>query len=291
MSKKKWMNYFFDFTLAAIAKIQKHLYFLGVKIKGKATPMNYDSKEDDIFVCTYPKSGTTWVQMILFQLTGDGEMKVPHISMAIPDLEMDYIYGPSDIRKCQEPRIFKTHQPHETVLGGRGRYIYVMRDGRDVAVSYYHHYQSYKGFRWSFEEFVDMYLNGGAAFGSWADHVKGWKENARNLNVLYISFEELLEDLESGILKIAAFCNITIPDGQLPRILERCSFEYMKEHQDFFDLAMGMFIQKGFSLNRKFIRKGKSGEGKTAFTAKQLQEYGRAFNVKLLSMGLEEYQA
>jgi hypothetical protein len=34
---------------------------------------------DDIFIVTYPRSGTTWMQMILYQLTTDGALDFPHI--------------------------------------------------------------------------------------------------------------------------------------------------------------------------------------------------------------------
>ena len=43
---------------------------------------------DDIFVVTYPRSGTTWTQMILYQLTTDGRMDFAHITQVCPWFEL-----------------------------------------------------------------------------------------------------------------------------------------------------------------------------------------------------------
>ncbi|CAF4175838.1 unnamed protein product, partial [Rotaria sordida] len=34
---------------------------------------NYKAQSDDIFLVVYPKSGTTWMQVILYTLMNDGE--------------------------------------------------------------------------------------------------------------------------------------------------------------------------------------------------------------------------
>jgi len=34
----------------------------------------------DIYIVSYPRSGTTWLQMILYQLTSDGSMGFDHIT-------------------------------------------------------------------------------------------------------------------------------------------------------------------------------------------------------------------
>lgn len=47
----------------------------------------YQARPEDIFIVTYPKSGTTWVQMILYQLMTDGSMDVSHLNVFAPYLD------------------------------------------------------------------------------------------------------------------------------------------------------------------------------------------------------------
>src|SRR5215469_18574146 len=44
-------------------------------------------RPDDIFIATYPRSGTTWMQMLLYQLTSDGKMDMAHIAQHCPWFE------------------------------------------------------------------------------------------------------------------------------------------------------------------------------------------------------------
>ena len=66
-------------------------------------------------------------------------------------------------------------------------------------------------------------------------HVADWLNNKRGLNILYLKYEDMLTDREGTIRKIASFCKINFKESDMPRILERSSFEFMKEHETQFD--------------------------------------------------------
>jgi hypothetical protein len=99
------------------------------------------------------------------------------------------------------PKVVKTHACYAEVPKGCGRYIYVLRDGRDVAVSSYHH-QRRNGYRGTFHQFFAEFTRGEVRFGSWFDHVCEWIENPDGLKVLYIRFEDLLADLRGSVERI-----------------------------------------------------------------------------------------
>lgn len=61
---------------------------------------------------------------------------------------------------------------------GNARFIYLIRDGRDVIVSFYNHlvHQEVEdgGYEGTLDEFVAEWLDGKIAFGKWTDHLKSW---------------------------------------------------------------------------------------------------------------------
>lgn len=241
-------------------------------------------RKDDIFIVTYPRSGTTWLQMILYQLTTDGNMEFDHISQQVPFLEPALGKGKSLDRPS--PRIFKTHLNYRMVPKGDCRYIYVARNGKDVAVSYYYYHKSHMGFGKGFNEFFSQYIRGKVGYGSWFAHVKDWWQHRNDPNVLFLTYEEMIEDLEAAIKKISAFCNIKINPEALPGILERCSFAFMKQHESKFDTLMEMAWERRLQLN-SFFRKGQTADWKEHLSNEQEEAFEAEFTKRIGHMGDE----
>jgi peroxiredoxin len=216
-------------------------------------------RPDDIFIATYPRSGTTWMQMILYQLTTDGSMDMAHIAQHCPWFERS-MNSAQGFENLPSPRIFKTHLSYGKIPKGPGRYIYIVRDGADVAVSYYNLYRNYNGYKGTFAEFFEQFMRGKVHYGSWFDHVEGWRKHRHELNVLFLTYEELTRDLAGCIRRISAFCHLEVPPEKLRLILERCSFAFMKQHESKFDPALEMLWEGGTQLN-SFLRVGQVGAG------------------------------
>jgi peroxiredoxin len=270
----------------AYASLQKLSLGLG---KGMAKLQLFELKHfklvprpDDIFIVTYPRSGTTWMQMILYQLT-DGNMDIPHIAERCPWFERS-VRSAQDFEQRKSPRVFKSHLSFDKIPKGPGRYLYVARDGRDVAVSYYNLYRNYNGYKGAFAEFFEEFMNGKLHYGSWFKHVSGWWKHRNDLNVLFLTYEELQRDLEACIRRIIAFCHLEVPAERLPVILERCSFDFMKQHETKFDPALEVLWEQGTQLN-SFLRTGRTGEGARELTAEQQVRFDQAYRVLLEPKG------
>lgn len=221
--------------------------------------LRYEGSPHDVFIVTYPKSGTTWLQMILYQLTTDGSMDIPHIDAASPHLEERMVMTGREISELPGPlRIVKSHLPYDTIPKGPGRYIYCTRNGLDVAVSYFHHHRKFMlGEFWQpMDQFFGKFMKGEVPFGSWFEHVTGWLRNEDGLNLLVLSYEEMSADLEGAVRRIADFCGIAIDPAEMPRILERSSFAFMREHEAKFTLEWRGAEGGG---DTAFIRKGRVG--------------------------------
>lgn len=211
---------------------EKFKYFRTAK--GKAVAASFVPDPTDIFITPYAKSGTTWVQQIVHSLRTRGDMDFDEIMEVIPWLSMAYDTG-IDIHAPQKahPRAFKAHYSWDQVPKG-ARYIYIVRDPKDVAVSEYHFIAS-----WvidpdavSLTEFVQYeYLQ---TNGYW-QHVNSWWSQFENPNVLFLCFEDMKADLETGIRQIADFMHISLDDALLRIVRRNASFEFMKAHHHQFD--------------------------------------------------------
>lgn len=240
----------------------------------------FEAREDDIYIASFLRSGTTWVQMILHQLTSDGEVNFKHIYEISPFFELALGRNLS-LEHLPSPRLIKTHSAQKNIpRRTKGKFIYLIRDGKDAAVSLFHFYEPMMKdltFERSFEQ---HFLKEETKHG-WFGHVSGWLANKKKLTILYVKYEDLLKDLEGNIRKISDFCGFTIDESQMPRILERCSFDFMKNHQEKFDGRLVNRPNSQAQLN-DFIRKGKAKEGNKYFEEKQNRIYEKMFK-KFLS--------
>jgi sulfotransferase family protein len=218
---------------------------------------------ENLFIITYPRSGTTWVQMIVYLLLSGGTTSFDHITQVCPFLEV-LMNQPGVLPRQPRGRVFKTHLRYRQVRKFRGKYIYVVRDGRDVLISCYHFYR-----RWNavpFEVFFEQFMRGQLESGSWFEHVSDALSFRRDDRLLLVAYEDLQSNLRETVRRIASFCDIDVTDEQLDAVLPKCTFAYMKEHEHKFD-----------PLNRDptepFIRAGRVGEWRDTLTVRQRQQF------------------
>jgi peroxiredoxin len=242
-------------------------------------------RPDDIFIVTYPRSGTTWMQMILYQLTTEGKMDFPHITTVCPWFERSLKDGTA-YDALPAPRVFKSHLSYPRIPKGPCKYLYVARDGKDVAVSYYYFYTTHMGFKGTFDEFFERFLRGEVHYGSWFRHVRGWWEHRDDPNVLFLRYEELTADLPDCLRRISAFCGFPIAAERWPGILERCSFAFMKRHEGQFDPLTALLYEQGFRPNNH-LRQGRAGAGVERISARQARQFAKAFTKRLGDTGLD----
>ena len=92
---------------------------------------------NDVFLVSYPKSGNTWMRFLLANYINGGKVDLSLANRIIPDIH----YNPQDIVESLNPRFIKTHNSYREEYK---RVVYIVRDGRDVAVSYFFHLKKFK---------------------------------------------------------------------------------------------------------------------------------------------------
>lgn len=249
---------------------------------------SFGERDSDVYVSTFSRSGTTWMQLIMYQLTTDGDMSFNHLFDVAPWVFINAVTG-TPVPEVPEPRVRKTHDNYSLYpKGTKGRFIHVIRDGKDVCVSYYHHKRAAKGFRGSFDEHFDSFLDTSSEY-NWFNHTKEWLSNENQLNILYVSYEALRTNFDAEIQRVADFCGISLTDELLARVKQFTSFEYMKQHQDKFGPTTKFFAGKVGSGDYKglpetctqFIRNGKVGEGEAVFSEEHKMRYEAKFQALL----------
>jgi hypothetical protein len=260
-------------TVLGILSIPFHLLAKGAGMARlyKAMHVDFTPRPDDIFIVSYPRSGTTWVQMILYQLVTDGDMDIPHMTTRSPFFEAAIVYDSMGraFEGLPSPRVFKSHLQYKALPKGAGKYIYIARNGKDVLVSLYHHSKSGGVFGGTFEQFFKQFVSGRVAqHGSWFRHVAGWYAHRDDPNILFLTYEMLKADLESSVMKIIDFCGLEVPPEKMPAILERCSFEFMKKYEAKFDPVTETMWHRGVQRT-EFIRKGQTEQWREYLDSEQ----------------------
>jgi hypothetical protein len=227
---------------------------------------DYVARPDDIFVVSFPKSGTTLLQMMLYQMTTAGELDFPHIDAVCPWFEFNLqLNGGRLFAELPSPRVFKSHYRRRW-LPRDGRFLYIARDLRDVVASAYNHFHLTNGQAGDVARFTTVFLRGNPAFGgSWFDHVASWWPHRRDPNVLFLLYDEVIADLAGTVRRIADFCGLRVDERDMPRIVERCGLAFMGRYEAQFDPRLERVSRRP----EEFLREGVPGAGWRELTAGQ----------------------
>nr|XP_037281060.1 sulfotransferase 1E1-like [Rhipicephalus microplus] len=169
--------------------------------------MDYVHRKDDLFIVTYVKCGTTWMQHIVYLIQNDGVPPANAVEFykASPFIE---ICGADCMQWVKRPGAVKTHLPlHQMRCSPEAKYIVVIRNPFDVLVSMHHFWfmisaYEYEGdFNDSFENFMNNYMESGDYFAFYRD----WYERSADPNVLFVVYEDMKKDPEAAVLKVARF--------------------------------------------------------------------------------------
>ncbi|MFN8284859.1 MAG: sulfotransferase domain-containing protein [Chitinophagales bacterium] len=274
----KWVEKINKHTDVALHNLRQHLYF-----------MDYEDRETDIYLVTYIKSGTTWMQVILHNLVTDGNMDFEHIYDVSPWPQNEAYNGDSveRINKLPSPRILKSHDKYAFYNADcKNKFIFVYRDGKDVAVSLFHHNKNYKDPDLTFDENFKEYFSDSTEQANWFKFTNEWLQNKNNFNILYVSYDDMKNNFDASLERIASFLNIELTAEKLERTKKHASFEYMKQHESKFGEIPPAHARLVYN---QFIRKGESGEGNTMMNEQQNSLFDEKFQ-KMIKPFLDKLQ-
>ncbi|XP_041860094.1 cytosolic sulfotransferase 3-like [Melanotaenia boesemani] len=259
---------------------------------------NFKARPDDIVIASYPKAGNTWVSYILdllyfSHMSSDRQDSVP-LFERVPFLEILFPGFPSGVDELTQlttfPRIIKTHLPvhfmPKTFWEQNSKIIYVARNAKDTAVSYFHFdrmnmAQPEPG-DWS--SYLQRFMEGKLVFGSWYEHVRGWWEKKQtSSNILYLFYEDLIEDTEQELGRLCSFLGLSPTTALKKEVTKKVLFDNMKNNK----MANGSTDEAFDFKISPFMRKGKVGDWKNHFTVQQDEQFNEDYAKKMKNTDLQ----
>jgi len=257
-------------------------YVLGTDVAGR----NFAVYPDDTYVVSYPRSGNTWTRFLIANLVHpDQEVSFTNIEKLIPDTSSQ---SNRALKLTPRPRIIKTHEYFDHRYP---KIIYIVRDPRDVALSYYDFQRKYMQIEdaYPLEQYVDDFVNGkliSIGWGTWGENVASWLyTRGKQKNFLLLRYEDMMKDTETELARIAGFLGIGPDANRLQLAIERSSADRMRALEK---LQEDKWVAtKNRRKDIPFVRVAQPGGWHTALPAACVQQIENAWGDLMASLGYE----
>ncbi|XP_036344804.1 luciferin sulfotransferase-like [Rhagoletis pomonella] len=273
-------------------------YFFPHKYKVEAENFyNFQARPSDIWVASFPRSGTTLTQELVWLLENNFDFKTanrlslrdrfPFFEFSLfvhPEIKVELLSENANDKGQQDfiehfsapgyetlnswplnkKRFIKTHFPFSlmppSVLKEKCKIVYVARNPKDVAVSYYHLNRLFRtqGYVGDFTRYWDYFSRGLNPWLPYCSHLKEAYAHNHLSNLLILNYEEMVSDLSGVIRKVAEFLDTTISTVGLKDLTEHLDIKNFRKNAAVNGSKMADIgvLQKGAA---GFIRKGGYG--------------------------------
>uniref|UniRef100_A0A8D0D3K1 Sulfotransferase n=1 Tax=Sander lucioperca TaxID=283035 RepID=A0A8D0D3K1_SANLU len=236
---------------------------------------NFQARPDDIVINSYPKAGQ-YTSIPLYK-------RVPNLEIAIPSLQLEMADNLSTF-----PRLIRTHLPVQFLPKSFWdlKFCHYLFNAKDSVVSYFHfdHMTKIQPEPGDWSSYLQRFMEGKMAFGSWYDHVNGWWDKKQSYPKLhYMFYEDLIEDTGREIDKLCCFLGLSPSAEAKERITGSVQFDVMKKNNMVNLSTVPLMDFKKSS----FIRKGTVGDWRNHFTVAQDEKFDADYKQKMKNSTLK----
>lgn len=217
---------------------------------------------DDTFLVSYPRSGNTWTRFLVCNLINpDDPVDFADLESRIPEI---YDVTDRELRAFKRPRIIKSHESFDPRYR---KIVYIVRDPRDVLLSYYEFQMKRRvitedvGLEAFIPRFMDSEFE--PKTGCWRDHVLSWTATrGGQSNFLLLRYEDMLADTLTESKKIAAFLGVDASPERIARAVELSTADRMRKLEK--EQSKEWKETSHTRQDKPFVRKATSGGWKSA---------------------------
>jgi hypothetical protein len=177
-----------------------------------------------IWIASYPKSGNTYVRLLLYQYLYGRAQTGTQVEQKMPDLHRVLAQG-QGLHADEDVSVFvKTHflyRPEHPYIDRTQGFIYVLRHPRDVLLSHARFFgacdnpQDHEAFAREFIDHMGAQRWIGQDMGSWPEHVGNWMTAAQRCPHLFLKFEDLRAHPGEGLRKMIEFLHVEVDEQRL----------------------------------------------------------------------------
>lgn len=217
----------------------------------------------DCFLASYPKSGNTWVKFVLATICAKRSVEAWSArNQFVPAV------GHQKEGKPVLPGAGRLIKTHESYRPAYKKAIFLVRDPRDVCVSYYHHEMRELGSKHSFSQFLARFVQGQVdGYRSWEIHTRSWVDAATKASssIHPVRYEDLLVNPVSEFQKICLFLGLQISNEELIAAIEDNRPDRMREKEK---QLHGKNLHQ--EKNSSFVRSAKANDWQISFSPEDL---------------------
>ncbi|XP_055854126.1 sulfotransferase 1E1 [Episyrphus balteatus] len=270
--------------------------------------------EDDIWLVSYPRTGSTWAQEMIWLLANKLDFKGAKemLQTRCPLIELTALYDEDHnvwvnsaigntvelVEKMPRPRLVRSHLPWDLLPKDLEKVcpkiIYTARNPKDLCVSFFYYCKLVHGLKGTFDDFCELFLRGSTPIGPYLSHVIPFWQRRNESNVLFLKYEDMNHDINAIIKNCAEFLEVDfkMSDEDLEKICEHLKFDKMQSNPAVNLEYMNIEgLDKENNSNAKFIRKGKIGDWKNLFSSQMSERFDRWTEEELKGTDLKfEYE-
>jgi hypothetical protein len=272
-----------------IARVVKHAgrVLTGKQLAGRGLTVF----PDDVFIVSYPRSGNTWTRFLISNLIYQDEPTTfANIESRIPEI---YFNPDHMMRALPRPRILKSHECFDPRCR---QVIYIVRDPRDVAVSFYHHNVKAGNIRddYPMDDFIPRFIAAefDTRWGSWEENVRSWLALRHNHpGFMMLRYEEMKKDSAGQLLQIGEFLqkcsfpNLDLSSSKLQQAVELSSSDRMRVLEK--EQGTKWVLTKQTRHDKPFVRTASAGAWKSILSAGAVTAIESRWGDTMRSLGYE----